>query len=348
MKLIDKLFEDKLDIIGDVHGEIEALNNLLSELGYAEDGSHKNSRRLVFVGDLVDRGPDSPAVVERVMELVNRGAAQCVLGNHELNLLLGLVKKDNHWFSIPDDSDEHPAELVSQEQQKSFLEFFAQLPLALENSRIRVAHACWHPESIARLRQDQALGLSVVELHERYRQTIEQDLESRPVWGEFQNDKQVWKNRLTDDCPKPDMLNSFATIDSEHQMRNPIKVVTSGVEVPAREPFPAGGKWRFVGRRRWWDDTSHPEMIVIGHYWRNVCEGVVCDEKRFGPCLFDGIPPNAWMGTRNRVYCIDFSVGSRPSERGKNQEFTGKLSAFRYPEEEVMHDDGSGWKVGRA
>jgi hypothetical protein len=64
------LFEGKLDIVGDIHGEIEALDALLTVLGYGPDGEHAQGRRLVFVGDLVDRGPDSPAVVERVMKLV--------------------------------------------------------------------------------------------------------------------------------------------------------------------------------------------------------------------------------------------------------------------------------------
>ena len=87
MKLIDKLNAGKLDIVGDIHGEYDALKTLLAKLDYAADGSHADGRRLVFVGDLVDRGHDSPAVIETVMRLTNDGRAQCVLGNHELNIL---------------------------------------------------------------------------------------------------------------------------------------------------------------------------------------------------------------------------------------------------------------------
>ena len=102
MKLIDNLFEGKLDVVGDIHGENDALQALLAHLGYAADGSHADGRRLVFVGDLIDRGHDSPAVVETVMSLVNAGRAQCVLGNHELNILRGDAKHENAWFFEPE------------------------------------------------------------------------------------------------------------------------------------------------------------------------------------------------------------------------------------------------------
>lgn len=96
--LVQPLFDGPLDIVGDVHGEIEALHSLLEILGYSDDGQHSQGRRLVFVGDLTDRGPDSPSVVDLVESLVKSGRAQCVLGNHDLNILLGDRKHDNHWF----------------------------------------------------------------------------------------------------------------------------------------------------------------------------------------------------------------------------------------------------------
>ncbi|WP_431985743.1 polynucleotide kinase-phosphatase [Streptomyces griseoflavus] len=70
------------DIIGDVHGCSAELEALLGKLGYA-DGVHPEGRTAVFVGDLVDRGPDSPAVLRRVMTMVKSGNALCVPGNHE-------------------------------------------------------------------------------------------------------------------------------------------------------------------------------------------------------------------------------------------------------------------------
>ncbi|MGW1719746.1 polynucleotide kinase-phosphatase [Streptomyces sp. NPDC002156] len=70
------------DIIGDIHGCAAELDSLLGKLGY-EDGVHPAGRTAVFVGDLVDRGPDSPGVLRRVMSMVGSGNALCVPGNHE-------------------------------------------------------------------------------------------------------------------------------------------------------------------------------------------------------------------------------------------------------------------------
>lgn len=74
------------DVIGDVHGCRSELETLLSELGYASvDGvwRHPEGRRVIFVGDLVDRGPDSPGVLRIAMGMVQAGTAFCVAGNHD-------------------------------------------------------------------------------------------------------------------------------------------------------------------------------------------------------------------------------------------------------------------------
>jgi protein phosphatase len=70
------------DIVGDIHGCSAELESLLGKLGYI-DGVHPEGRTAVFVGDLVDRGPDSPGVLRRVMAMVKSGNALCVPGNHE-------------------------------------------------------------------------------------------------------------------------------------------------------------------------------------------------------------------------------------------------------------------------
>jgi len=82
------------DIIGDVHGCFDELCALLERLGYVRNGdnggrhwSHPQGRRIIFVGDLVDRGPKSPEVLQLVMDMVAAGAALCVQGNHEARLL---------------------------------------------------------------------------------------------------------------------------------------------------------------------------------------------------------------------------------------------------------------------
>ncbi|MEU8945037.1 polynucleotide kinase-phosphatase [Streptomyces sp. NPDC048489] len=73
------------DIVGDIHGCSAELETLLDTLGYV-DGVHPQGRTVVFVGDLVDRGPDTPGVLRRVMSMVGSGNALCVPGNHENKL----------------------------------------------------------------------------------------------------------------------------------------------------------------------------------------------------------------------------------------------------------------------
>jgi protein phosphatase len=85
------------DIIGDVHGCYDELVKLLDRLGYAvkHDGdvigvSHPEGRKLVFVGDLVDRGPRIPEVLRLAMAAVESGNSFCVAGNHDQKLVKAL------------------------------------------------------------------------------------------------------------------------------------------------------------------------------------------------------------------------------------------------------------------
>ncbi|WP_082526200.1 polynucleotide kinase-phosphatase [Kitasatospora sp. MBT63] len=83
------------DIVGDIHGCRSELETLLRRLGYTltrddqgrpVDAVHPEGRTAVFVGDLVDRGPDTPGVLRLVMGMVRAGHAICVPGNHENKL----------------------------------------------------------------------------------------------------------------------------------------------------------------------------------------------------------------------------------------------------------------------
>src|SRR6201996_2417881 len=100
-----KLFSDlrrdtgPFDVIGDVHGCLPELLLLLDKLGYqvtSDDAgrpvnaAHPAGRRVIFLGDLVDRGPDSPGVLRLAMGMVAAGTALAVPGNHEEKLLRAL------------------------------------------------------------------------------------------------------------------------------------------------------------------------------------------------------------------------------------------------------------------
>jgi protein phosphatase len=87
------------DIIGDVHGCADELVELLGALGYqvAADGAsaeHPGGRKAVFVGDLVDRGPATPAVLRLVMGMTAAGTGLSVSGNHEAKLVRALRGRD--------------------------------------------------------------------------------------------------------------------------------------------------------------------------------------------------------------------------------------------------------------
>lgn len=103
----ERMWNDKrddhgpFDIIGDVHGCRDELVALLHRLGYVVDGnsdapavSAPSGRRVIFLGDLVDRGPDSAGVLRLVMHMVSRGIALCVPGNHDVKLMRKLRGKD--------------------------------------------------------------------------------------------------------------------------------------------------------------------------------------------------------------------------------------------------------------
>jgi len=84
-------------VIGDVHGRLKLLDQLIHNVPW--DVSHD---KIVFLGDLIDRGDDAPGVVNRVMELIKENPNIVVLsGNHEQMLLDCLDYGDLQWL-IPE------------------------------------------------------------------------------------------------------------------------------------------------------------------------------------------------------------------------------------------------------
>ena len=135
------------DIIGDVHGCHDELVLLLDKLGYvvAEDGSsavHPEGRRAVFLGDLVDRGPDVPGVLRLAMGMVEGGSALCVPGNHENKLVRALAGRN---VQVTHGLAESLAQLEREppefrERARAFLDGLVS-HLVLDDGRLVVAHA---------------------------------------------------------------------------------------------------------------------------------------------------------------------------------------------------------------
>lgn len=132
------------DLVGDVHGCDDELVALLAALGHPSDPGLPGpaGRRLVFVGDLVDRGPATPAVLRRVMGLVDSGRALVVAGNHDVRLaeaLRGRTVEPGHGL------EESLTQLAGESAafRARVIDFLESLPawLVLDDGRLVVAHA---------------------------------------------------------------------------------------------------------------------------------------------------------------------------------------------------------------
>jgi protein phosphatase len=149
----DRLWNDRrddhgpFDIIGDVHGCYAELVALLTDLGYELDvagggAHHPDGRRVFFVGDLVDRGPATPAVLRLAMAMVEAGDALCIPGNHEAKLLRALQGRN---VTTTHGLAESLAQLAAEppELSKQVATFIEGLVghLVLDDGKLVVAHA---------------------------------------------------------------------------------------------------------------------------------------------------------------------------------------------------------------
>lgn len=357
MPLHAELFSGPLDIVGDVHGEFDALLRLLQHLGYKEDGSHPGDRRLIFLGDLVDRGHDSPAVLELVIEFVKQGRAQCVLGNHELNILAGVYGHGNGWILTPEHGEgggDSPSVPVPESRKADYMSFMDSLPLVLENDHLRVVHACWDHESVAALAKlppqanESGPGklkeaLNYFDNHIQDALALDNVLESA-----LQYENTFFDTSFAEDEWQPRPLPGHTMHEFAISMQNPLRVLTTSVVRPTAIPYYGAGRWRMTERIPWWNTYADARPVVIGHFWRQFSSAPRHHYGVFGQDVLRGVPPHDWMGLRRNVYCTDYSVGQLHMERRlANRDYEGKLAALRYPEWSVMHDDGALISVGQ-
>ncbi|MER6242364.1 polynucleotide kinase-phosphatase [Streptomyces griseorubiginosus] len=158
------------DIVGDIHGCAAELETLLGKLGYT-DGVHPEGRTAVFVGDLVDRGPDSPGVLRRVMSMVKSGNALCVPGNHENKYGRHLKgRKVQHTHGLAETIEQ--METVSDEFRAEVREFIDGLVshYVLDGGRLVVCHAGlpekYHGRTSGRVRSHALYGETTGETDE--------------------------------------------------------------------------------------------------------------------------------------------------------------------------------------
>jgi hypothetical protein len=155
------------DVIGDIHGQADKLQALLRAMGYTQKaGAYRHpSRKAVFVGDFIDRGPRQVDTYKMARAMVEADSALAILGNHEFNAIA--------WHLPDPDGAEHGHYLrprhgalgaVNRQQHSAFLgevegtalhaeivDWFLTLPLWLDLPGLRVVHACWHDGYMAEL-----------------------------------------------------------------------------------------------------------------------------------------------------------------------------------------------------
>jgi len=150
-------FRCMTDIIGDIHGHADKLEELLLKLGYEKNNgvySHSD-RNVLFIGDYIDRGPKIRETLQLVKAMVDNGSAIALMGNHEYNALCfhyqesegGHLRKHlikniiQHYETLKQFQNR-------QDEYESYLEWFTTLPLYYETDQFRAVHACWDDRSI--------------------------------------------------------------------------------------------------------------------------------------------------------------------------------------------------------
>lgn len=158
---------EAIDFIGDIHGHCDELRSLLLRLGYVESGGAfrypDNRRKVVFLGDYVDRGPKIRETLHLVRAMCEAGSAVALMGNHEFNMLsywhrngIGgrrLRKSGGDYLRDHSSKNErahaktieefrgHPDEL------RDMLDFVKTMPLYWETATFRAQHASFDPEA---------------------------------------------------------------------------------------------------------------------------------------------------------------------------------------------------------
>ncbi|TDD88535.1 polynucleotide kinase-phosphatase [Actinomadura rubrisoli] len=222
----EKAWNDKreltgpFDIIGDVHGCRAELEDLLAVLGYeverdasgrAVGATHPGGRTAVFVGDLVDRGPDSPGVLRLAMGMAAAGDALCVSGNHEAKLVRALRgRKVRLAHGIVESLEQLAAE--PEEFRDGALGFMDGLisHYVLDGGRLVVAHAGlkedYHGRSSGRVRSFALYGDTTGE-------TDEYGLPVRYPWARDYRGKAMVVYGHTP-IPEPEWINNTICLDT--------------------------------------------------------------------------------------------------------------------------------------
>jgi len=227
------------DIIGDVHGCANELEELLLLLGYEErNGAYWHpTRQAIFVGDLIDRGPRQIDSVNIARSMADSGAALIVAANHEFNAIAWATPaadRPSGWLRNRETKAKQHQAFVDAVRNESrlhgeIIDWFRTLPLWLELDGLRVVHACWDAANIEWLASQ---------------------------WGPTPMGDLEFMRRATDKVGAP---REYVAI--EHLLKGP--------EVPITPSYlDKGGTERHDARMNWWnaersrDDTARLGDVV--------------------------------------------------------------------------------------
>ena len=318
-----------VDIIGDVHGEFEKLEQILELLEYTKDASGtwvptRKGRTVLFLGDLIDRGPNQRAVLTTVRAMEQVGSARALMGNHELNALLVAQEHPAHLGhtlrSLGESDQPRFQDVFDGDERAEWLEWMLTLPLWLREEGFRAVHACWHKPSIRAIRR--ALGGN------RLRSPNDLAVFAGSLWTTSAEDEQIElaaKGRLFDPievilkgpevCLRDYGLPMFDGTDKpremariawwregEHRLRHVVELPKGANVAGTDDPYPKIPKdYRLKGKARSYVMGSRRRPIFFGHYWREW-------------------PPEVRKDFTKMACCVDFS-----NKMGK-----GPLVAYRW------------------
>lgn len=151
-----------IDLIGDIHGHADKLEELLLKLGYKKsDGAYSHpNRKVLFVGDYIDRGPKIRETLYIIKSMVESENAIALMGNHEYNALCfhfqetegGHLRKHlikniiQHYETLKQFQNR-------QREYEEYLDWFKTLPLYFETDTFKAVHACWDNNNIEYLKK---------------------------------------------------------------------------------------------------------------------------------------------------------------------------------------------------
>ncbi len=153
---------ERYDLIGDIHGQYGKLEALLRKMDYTPAEAtwkHAGGRKVIFLGDYVDRGPQVGKVLQTVRGMVEAGDALAIMGNHEYNAVCYHTPdgKGGHLRERTErNTRTHSATLAQFEGREAewaeWIGWMRGLPFALDLGALRCVHACWDAGHLATLR----------------------------------------------------------------------------------------------------------------------------------------------------------------------------------------------------